>query len=167
MTIQHKITFHEALDIIESLPEYQQEDLINIIRHRLVEQKRQLLADNIKEAREEYARGDIKRGTIDDLIKELSEWEHSFGVKLLQGLSSWLSKDVHLCVMILKKHWDFWLKPPFLPQLETHKLKGKLYGSWACSAGYDLRIVFDFVKSKTQKEDEIFLIEIGTHDEVY
>ncbi len=73
MTIQHKITFHEALDIIESLPEYQQEDLINIIRHRLVEQKRQLLADNIKEAREEYARGDIKRGTIDDLIKELSE----------------------------------------------------------------------------------------------
>jgi len=59
------------------------------------------------------------------------------------------------------------IKDPFLPQLETHKLKGKLLGSWACSAGYDLRIVFDFVKSKTQKEDDIFLIEIGTHDEVY
>jgi len=24
---------------------------------------------------------------------------------------------------------------PFAPQLETHKLKGKLSGSWACSAG--------------------------------
>lgn len=58
-------------------------------------------------------------------------------------------------------------KDPFTPQLETHKLKGKLSGSWACSAGYDLRIVFDFVKSEKQKEDDILLMEIGTHDEVY
>ena len=40
------------------------------------------------------------------------------------------------------------VQEPFAPQLETHKLKGKLAGSWACSAGYDLRIVFDFVKNK-------------------
>lgn len=59
------------------------------------------------------------------------------------------------------------VQEPFAPQLETHKLKGKLAGSWACSAGYDLRIVFDFVKNKEQKVDDIFLIEIGTHDEVY
>ena len=51
--------------------------------------------------------------------------------------------------------------------LETHKLKGKLLDSWACSIGYDLRIIFDFVKSETQKEEDIFLIGIGTHDEVY
>jgi addiction module RelE/StbE family toxin len=56
---------------------------------------------------------------------------------------------------------------PFAPRLETHKLKGKLSGSWACSAGYDLRIVFDFVESEKQKEDDIFLLEIGTHEEVY
>jgi len=59
------------------------------------------------------------------------------------------------------------VQDPFTPELETHKLKGKLSGSWACSAGYDLRIVFDFVKDKKRKEDDIFLIEIGTHDEVY
>lgn len=59
------------------------------------------------------------------------------------------------------------VQEPFAPQLETHKLKGKLAGSWACSAGYDFRIVFDFVKNKEQKVDDIFLIEIGTHDEVY
>jgi len=58
-------------------------------------------------------------------------------------------------------------KNPFAPRLETHKLKGKLSGSWACSAGYDLRIVFDFVESEKQKEDDIFLLEIGTHEEVY
>ncbi|MFH1741043.1 MAG: type II toxin-antitoxin system mRNA interferase toxin, RelE/StbE family [bacterium] len=56
---------------------------------------------------------------------------------------------------------------PFATQLATHKLKGKLAGSWACSAGYDLRILFDFVKSEGQQEDDILLLEIGTHDEVY
>jgi mRNA-degrading endonuclease YafQ of YafQ-DinJ toxin-antitoxin module len=51
---------------------------------------------------------------------------------------------------------------PFAPQLATHKLRGKLTGSWACSVGYDLRIVFDFVKSANQPEDDILLLEIGT-----
>ena len=59
------------------------------------------------------------------------------------------------------------LDNPFNPKLETHKLKAKLSGTWACSVGYDLRIVFDFVKEKDKKEDDIFLIEIGTHDEIY
>ncbi|MDP3013729.1 MAG: type II toxin-antitoxin system mRNA interferase toxin, RelE/StbE family [Candidatus Subteraquimicrobiales bacterium] len=56
---------------------------------------------------------------------------------------------------------------PFASKLETHKLKGKLSGSWACSVGYDLRIVFDFVKTEQQREDDILLLEIGIHDEVY
>jgi len=56
---------------------------------------------------------------------------------------------------------------PFVARLSTHKLKGKLSGSWACNVGYDLRIVFDFVKTPSNKEDDILLIEIGTHDEVY
>ena len=43
------------------------------------------------------------------------------------------------------------VKDPFVPQLETHKLKGKLSGSWACSVGYDLRIIFNFVRSKRQE----------------
>ena len=56
---------------------------------------------------------------------------------------------------------------PFDPQLETHKLKGKLSGTWACSAGYDVRIIFEFIKEEGKKGEDIFLIEIGTHDEVY
>jgi len=58
-------------------------------------------------------------------------------------------------------------KDPFTPQLKTHKLKGKLSRSWACSVRYNLRIVFDFVKSEKQQKDDIFLLEIGTHNEVY
>jgi mRNA-degrading endonuclease YafQ of YafQ-DinJ toxin-antitoxin module len=50
-------------------------------------------------------------------------------------------------------------------QLRTHKLKGKLEGSWACSAGYDLRIIFCFVQH--EGAEAILLETMGTHDEVY
>ena len=55
----------------------------------------------------------------------------------------------------------------FAASLEAHKLKGPLAGLWACSVGYDLRIVFDFVKTEGQPEDDIRLLDIGTHEEVY
>lgn len=56
---------------------------------------------------------------------------------------------------------------PFEPLLQTHKLKGKLSGAWSCSVEYDCRIVFKFVENKDCEEEEILLIDIGTHDEVY
>jgi addiction module RelE/StbE family toxin len=56
---------------------------------------------------------------------------------------------------------------PFDPLLQTHKLKGKLSGAWACSVEYDCRIVFNFVENPDSGQEEIVLIDIGTHDEVY
>ena len=56
---------------------------------------------------------------------------------------------------------------PFHPTLRTHKLKGKLAGSWACSVAYDMRIVFDFARNPDSGEDEILLLTVGTHEEVY
>lgn len=56
-------------------------------------------------------------------------------------------------------------KDAFHTRLRTHKLKGELEGSWACSAGYDLRIIFKFVKYK--ESEAILLLSIGTHEEVY
>ena len=53
----------------------------------------------------------------------------------------------------------------FHPALRTHKLKGKLAASWACSAGYDLRIVFQLVSHNGQ--EAILLEAVGLHDEVY
>jgi addiction module RelE/StbE family toxin len=53
----------------------------------------------------------------------------------------------------------------FHPRLRTHKLRGKLQGSWACSVGYDLRIIFSFVRYK--ESEAIFLETVGTHEEVY
>lgn len=70
-----------------------------------------------------------------------------------------LEADVERVLQVL-------VRDPFDPQLRTHKLKGKLKEAWACSIGYDLRLVFEFVKG-VGKEDDILLIEVGTHEEVY
>ena len=53
----------------------------------------------------------------------------------------------------------------FHPELKTHKLKGELAGSCACSAGYDLRIIFEFVQHNGA--EAIQLQTVGTHDQVY
>ena len=69
MSSQQTATFQEALAILESLPEYQQEDLIHIMQRRRLERRRELLAERIKEARAEYTREDVTRGTVDELIQ--------------------------------------------------------------------------------------------------
>lgn len=73
MSVRQTVTFQEVLDIVGSLPEEDQEALIKIIRHRLIEYRREKLVQNINKAREEYARGEIRRGTVEDLMKEISE----------------------------------------------------------------------------------------------
>ena len=55
----------------------------------------------------------------------------------------------------------------FAPGLKTHKLSGNLYGYFACSCGYDCRIVFSIEKTGKIKGEFILLIDIGTHEEVY
>jgi mRNA interferase YafQ len=57
------------------------------------------------------------------------------------------------------------MEDAFQAVLKTHKLKGELAGSWACSAGYDLRLIFEFVQH--EGAEAILLQNIGTHDEVY
>jgi mRNA interferase YafQ len=52
-----------------------------------------------------------------------------------------------------------------VPSLRTHKLRGPHAGCWACSAGYDLRVVFEYVQHAGA--EAILLLALGTHDEVY
>jgi mRNA-degrading endonuclease YafQ of YafQ-DinJ toxin-antitoxin module len=65
----------------------------------------------------------------------------------------------------LRSVLDLLADDAFHPSLRTHKLKGKLAKSWACSAGYDLRVVFQLVQHAGQ--EAILLEAAGTHDEVY
>ena len=50
---------------------------------------------------------------------------------------------------------------PLDPLLRTHKLKGELDRYWAFSVDDDLRVLFRW------EGDEVFLVTLGTHDEVY
>ena len=56
---------------------------------------------------------------------------------------------------------------PFHPTLHSHKLNGELTGVWACTVDYDNRILFEFVQNPNSGEEEILLLTMGTHDEVY
>jgi mRNA interferase YafQ len=55
----------------------------------------------------------------------------------------------------------------FFASLSTHKLSGGLLGLWACSCGYDCRIIFSLEIDPNSNEEVIVLVDIGTHDEVY
>ena len=50
---------------------------------------------------------------------------------------------------------------PLDPLLRTHKLKGDLDAYWAFSVDDDLRVLFRW------EGDEAFLVNLGSHDEVY
>jgi mRNA-degrading endonuclease YafQ of YafQ-DinJ toxin-antitoxin module len=55
----------------------------------------------------------------------------------------------------------------YAPSLGAHKLSGKLSGLWACSCGYDRRIVFSLETDPETRKEVVLLLDIGTHDEVY
>jgi hypothetical protein len=63
--------FQTALETVEKLPLDDQAALIEIIRQRLVAQGRSELLRDVKESREAYHKGDVNRGSVADLMKEL------------------------------------------------------------------------------------------------
>ena len=58
-------------------------------------------------------------------------WGKTFVRALKRTVSKYptLRQDIVETLQLLQEN-------PFAPPLETHKLKGKLSGSYACSAGY-------------------------------
>ena len=57
---------------------------------------------------------------------------------------------------------------PYESSLRTHKLSGKLAAYLACSCGYDCRIIFTIEKHDNNANcEDIVLLDIGTHNEVY
>jgi addiction module RelE/StbE family toxin len=54
-------------------------------------------------------------------------------------------------------------RDPFQPHLELHPLSGKLTGCHAIRLTYDYRITMTLLIT----DQEIILLDIGSHDEVY
>ena len=87
-----------------------------------------------------------------------SKVRHSFGPRVGTSKKHPLAEDLETTLVLLTED-------AFDPRLKTHKLKGDLDGIWACSAGYDLRVLFEFVQQ--EEAEAILLLTMGTHDEVY
>ncbi len=64
-----------------------------------------------------------------------------------------------------RRFWEaleLFSEDPFNPRLRTHKLTGKLEGLLAFSVAFDRRVIFKFVR-----KNEVLLVDIGDHEEVY
>ncbi len=62
-----------ALEIVELLPPDEQRQLIELIRQRQLQYERAELVRNVAEARQAYRQGQVRRGTVADLMQELDQ----------------------------------------------------------------------------------------------
>ena len=60
-----------AIEIVEQLSDEDQAHLLDVIYRRLIDKRRDNLLREVKETREQYAAGQVRRGTIEDLLSEL------------------------------------------------------------------------------------------------
>lgn len=65
--------FQEVIETVEAMPPDEQIMLIEIIRHRLIARRRDELASDIAESRAAYQRGDVRRGSVEELMEDLAE----------------------------------------------------------------------------------------------
>ena len=71
MSSQVTFRLQQAIEIVEQLQVDDQLLLIDIIRRRLIQHQRAELVSEVTAAREMYQRGDVRRGDVEDLVKEL------------------------------------------------------------------------------------------------
>ncbi len=60
-----------VIETVEALPVDDQMLVIEIIRQRLIQHRRSGLVAEVAEARQAYHTGDVQRGTVEDLLRDL------------------------------------------------------------------------------------------------
>jgi hypothetical protein len=65
------VTLAAAIEVVEQLPIDQQDQLVQIIRNRQIERRRDEIAENGREALAEYRAGELKSYTAEEAIAEL------------------------------------------------------------------------------------------------
>ena len=67
--------FQETIEQIERLPIDDQMLLVEIIRQRIIQHRRNDLVEQVAKAREAYRSGNVRRGTVEDFLQELEAEE--------------------------------------------------------------------------------------------
>lgn len=71
MIIDQDTPFQKAIDAVESLPFDDREEVLEILKMRLVEQRRDEIASNAREALQAVREKRAKYGTVEDLKRDL------------------------------------------------------------------------------------------------
>lgn len=66
-------TFQKAIEAVEALDPEAQAILVDIIQKRLKQQRRDDLLKEVAQAESDYAQGNVRRGSVADLMAELGE----------------------------------------------------------------------------------------------
>lgn len=66
-------TFQKVIDAVEALSLDEQAMLVDIILKRLKQQRRDQLLEEVAQAEGEYAEGNVRRGSVADLLAELDD----------------------------------------------------------------------------------------------
>lgn len=66
-------SFQKAIEAVEALPPDAQAILVDIVQKRLKQQRRDELLQEVAEAERNYSQGNVRRGSISDLLAELDD----------------------------------------------------------------------------------------------
>ena len=69
--VEKTSTFQKTIEAVEALSPDAQVILIDIIYKRLKQQRRNELLQAVAEAREDYSKGNVRSGSVTDLLAEL------------------------------------------------------------------------------------------------
>jgi hypothetical protein len=70
----HKtITIEEAIETLDNFDPDDQDIIIEVVNRRRAEKRRKEIAENIKDACELYSTGNVKRGSVQDLMREIEK----------------------------------------------------------------------------------------------
>ncbi|TAK63873.1 MAG: hypothetical protein EPO24_03760 [Bacteroidetes bacterium] len=69
--MQNTITYNDILEDVDKLSLEEQESLIDVIQHRLIERRRDELAKEIQAVRQEYRDGKATVVSADELAREI------------------------------------------------------------------------------------------------
>lgn len=65
------VTFDQALDIFEALPEQQQDSLLELLQKRRLEKRREAFIREVEESENQYATGQVVRGNAATIMEAL------------------------------------------------------------------------------------------------
>ena len=71
-TTAKSLGFQDLIDAVESLPLEDRSLLVEIVNKRIIEKRRAELVAEVMASRDAFRQGNVKRGTVEDLMKDLA-----------------------------------------------------------------------------------------------